>query len=169
MATQKFLALVGGIISEVIATVTGGTNTQAGQIVALDGTGHIDSSVMPVGIGADTYVGNAASALAAGAFVTIKADGTVDNASAASTGGDAVGFVLSAVASGASATVYLAGRNTALTALTVGSRYYLSATTPGAATATAVTGAGNKSQFLGTAVSASQLDFVRHDPVTLAS
>ena len=77
--------------------------------------------------------------------------------------------MLSAVASGASATVYLAGRNTALTALTVGTRYYLSATTPGAATATPVTGAGNKNQFLGTAVSASQIDFVRRDPVTLAS
>lgn len=169
MATQKFLALVSGLITEVIATVTGGTSGQAGNIPALDGTGRLDSSVMPVGIGADTYTGNAASALSAGAFVTIKSDGTVDNASAASTGADADGFVLTAVSSGASATVYLSGRNTALSSLTAGSRYYLSDSTPGGVTTTQVTGLNKRSQFLGRAISTTQLDFIKRDSITLAS
>lgn len=157
-----------GLVTETEATVTGGSAAQNGRILALDATGRIDSTVLPVGIGADTYAGTAGEALAAGDFVFIKSDGTVSKASAATTGTQADGFVLAASANAASALVYFEGRNTALTGLTVGSRYYLSDTTPGGVTATPVSGAGKKHQFLGRAVTSSSIAFEGDDVIVLA-
>lgn len=69
---------------------------------------------------------------------------------------------------GQTALVYLEGRNTALTGLTAGTRYYLSADTPGAVTATPVTGAGKRHQFLGRALSATSISYEADDSITLA-
>lgn len=155
---DAYIALVNGIDTEVQGTVTGGTAAQNGKIVALDASGRLDASLMPVGVTADTYSGTASEALAAGAFVYVKSDGQVANASAATGGKPAIGFVLTAVASAGAATVYFEGRNTALTALTVGSRYYLSDTTAGGVTSTPVSGAGKLHQYLGTAVSTTTMN-----------
>lgn len=165
---EKFIALNAGIETEVEGTVTGGTAEQAGKIVATDGSGRIDPSLMPVGVMADTYSGTAAEALNAGAHVYIKSDGQVANASGAAGGNPAIGFVLNAAASGATALVYFEGRNTALTGLTVGARYYLSDTVPGGATATPVAGAGKLHQYLGRAVSATTLSFEADDHILRA-
>lgn len=154
---DKYLALIGGVEQEVVPATTGGTATQAGQIPALDAAGRLDASIMPVGISPDVYVGNASEALAAGALVYVKSDGTVANASAASGGNAAIGFVLAAAASGAAATVYFEGRNTGLTSLTVGAAYYLSATAGGITATPIGAGAGNISQYVGHAVSATTL------------
>lgn len=155
-----------GRVLERPAVDAGGTNAQAGRVIAADGTGRLDPSFLPVGIGADTYTGVAAEALSAGDVVAITADGP-RKASAASTGRDADGFVLSAVAAGANATVYLEGRNTALSNLTVGSRYYLSETA-GGVTATPVSGAGKRHQYLGRAITTTSLAFEPDDAILLA-
>lgn len=154
---------------EVIATVTGGTVTEAGDIVALDGGGRLSSTIMPVGVAADTYSGVAAEALTAGDLVYVDSSGEVAKASATSGGFDADGFVLSSYSAAATALVYLEGRNTAKSGLTVGSRYYLSDSVPGGVTDTPVTGAGKRHQFIGKAITATTLSFEADDSIVLAS
>jgi hypothetical protein len=169
MPADKYIALVGGIETEVAGTVTGGTAAQDGKIPALDATGRLDASLMPVGTVADTYVGAAAETLSATApFVYVKSDGQVANASAASGGNPTIGFVLAGAAAAAQATVYFEGRVTGLTGLTVGARYYLSDTTPGGLTTTPVTGAGKLHQYLGRAISTTTLSFECDDHIVRA-
>lgn len=167
MAAKTFQRLVSGILTTITGVVTSAGAGNDGDIVVLDATGRLDSSVMPVGISADTYTSTAAEALAAGAFVYLTATGTVANASAASGGNAAMGFVLAASASAASATVYFEGRNTQLSALTIGGRYYLSDSVAGGATATPVVGAGKKHQLLGRAVTATSIDEEIDDYIAL--
>ena len=140
----------------------------SGKLVALDGTGRIDNSMMPVGIGADTSSVTSSEALAAGDFVNVwnstgakarKADATV-------AGKEAHGFVLAAVSSGAAATVYFEGTNTAVTGQTPGPVFL--ATTAGTATSTAPSGSGNVVQRIGFAVSATAINFQSQTPITLA-
>lgn len=170
MPANKYLAMVAGRYREVVAAVTGGTTTQAGQLVALDDTGRLDSSVMPSGVGQDVFVGIAGGPLSAGDFVAVTSAGVV-RASAASGGGQqqAQGFVLTQYANGASGvTVFFDSTNTALTGMTVGSRVYLSDTVPGGWTHNPVSGTGKLLQYLGTAVTASSLSFEGDDGVILA-
>jgi hypothetical protein len=156
-----------GRVAEKSGVTTGGTAGQSGEIPQLDSTGRLDSTVMPVGIGGDTYSGTAAEGLTAGDFVSIQSDGQVVRASAASGGRDAIGFVLASVTASNAVTVYLEGRNTSLTGLTAGSRYYLSDSSPGGFTATPVAGAGKRHQFLGVAVTSTSLSFEGDDGIAL--
>lgn len=153
------------------ATVTSAGSADDGKIVALDGTGRLDSSVLPVGVGDDTATIEASENLDAGDFVNVWNDtGTakVRKADASSSGKECVGFVLSAVTSGNNATVYFEGTNTQLTGLTPGDRMYLSAATAGDATSTAPSTAGNVLQFLGVATSATTISFEASEGVILA-
>lgn len=170
MPGNKYIANVSGRLTEVASTQTGGTVGDAGKVVALDGTGRLDSSMMPVGIGADTNTATATEALSAGNFVNIWNNGGVVSVrkADAATNKEAHGFVLASVALGAAATIFSEGSNTGLTGLTPGSRYYLSATTPGAATSTPPSAAGQIVQFVGVAVSTTAVNFEAGDPITLA-
>lgn len=156
MAAKKYLALVAGKLKEVFGSVTG----TADAIPAGDATGRLDVSWMPVGIGAETINGLASEALSAGNFVNIYNNAGVlgvRKADATTNGKPAHGFVIAAVASGASATVYqISQTNTQLTGLTPGSDYFL-ATTAGGVTLTPPSTAGNVVQFLGRASSATEL------------
>lgn len=96
----------------------------------------------------------------AGAFRVRKAD-------ASSSGKEAHGFVLAAVANAATATVYFEGRDNQVTGLTPGNRF-LSAATPGATVAAAPTGAGQVVQRVGIAVAATELNFEPMQPIVLA-
>ena len=90
-----------------------------------------------------------------------KADATAE-------GKEANGFVIAAVSSSATATVYLDGAQiTGLSGLTAGARQYVS-TTAGAVTATPPSTAGNVVQCVGVAVNATTIDFMPAEPVTLA-
>lgn len=158
---DKPLQVVAGRLTEVEAKTTSAGAGDSGKIVALDGSGRIDPSMMPVGVAADVTTVTASEALSAGDYVNIWNDaGTpkARKADATSSGKEADGFVLSAVSSGASASVYHEGANTSVSGLTIGGRYYLS-TTPGAGTTTPPDGAGNVLQYLGRAVSATKLVF----------
>lgn len=140
----------------------------AAKIVQLDSSGRIDSTMMPVGMGADSQVITTSEALAAGDFVNIwnSTGAKVRKADATVAGKEAHGFVLSAFGSSASATVYFEGTNTAVTGQTPGPVFL--STTAGGATSTAPSGSGNVVQRIGFAISATAINFQSQPPITLA-
>lgn len=167
---MNFLTLIGNKISEFAGLVTSAGAGDAGKIPALDGTGRLDVSLMPVGIAADVKVANASEALAAGDYVNVydvAGTTTIRKASAADATKPANGFVLNNVTSGQPATVYFEGFNTALTGLTAGVVYALSATTPGAvvALASAPAANGNILQVLGVATAANEINTEIAQPI----
>jgi len=171
MSARKYISLNNGRMQEVQATVTSAGAGDGGKIVALDTTGRLDTSLMPVGVGADTATIQASENLAAGDFVNVWVSGgasRVRKADASAAGKEAHGFVLAAVTSGNNATVYFEGQNTQVSGRTIGARQYLSASTPGAATETAPSGAGQVVQLLGVAVSATSISTEIEDGVILA-
>jgi hypothetical protein len=114
----KFIDVVNGVLTRIAATVTSAGAANAGDIVALDASGRLDLTVMPVGIGADTQVVVASEALVANNLVNVYDNGGTPAVRKAdnSNGRRANGFVLANVANGASATVYRDGTNTGITA-----------------------------------------------------
>lgn len=195
MAAPRFLALIAGRTRQVVAILTSAGAGDGEKIVATNTNGKIDDSIlgaatsgnsvvvktqvdgtldpaiMPTGIGADVKNMPASEALAAGDLVNIWNDaGTAKarKADAAAEGKEAHGFVKAAVASAATAAVYFEGRITGLSGLTPGARQYLSAANPGALTTAAPSAAGNVVQWVGDAVSATELDFEKSNPITIA-
>ena len=170
---QKFISLVNGRFREgALESVDASTGAaDADQLVRLGSDGKLSETLMPTGIGADAMSMPASENLAGGDFVNVWDDaGTASarKADATAAGKEADGFVLDAVASGQPATVFFEGRNSGLTGLTVGARYYLSTTTPGAAAETPPAGTGNVVQFLGRATSPTSVAFEATDGVILA-
>jgi len=167
---QKPIQLVNGVLTQVEATVVSAGAGDAGEVVALDSTGKIDVSVLPLGIGADVKVLVASEAIGAGKYVNIWDDGGTPSIRLAdnSNGRDAHGFVISSVASAANGTVYFEGANAGLTGLAIGVRHYLG--TAGGVTATAPTFAGGAtiSQFLGMSLSATEINTDIDDKIVLS-
>jgi len=168
MAAKKFLRLVNNLVTEVLGIQTSAGAANAGDIVALDDSGRIDNSMMPVGIGADTAVIAASEALAAGDWVNVwnSTGAKVRKADATTSGKETHGFVLAAVTSGANATVYFEGTNTQVTAQSPGPVFLQ--TTAGTGGATAPSASGNVVQRLGVAVSTTAVNFEGGMPVVLA-
>lgn len=168
MAGDKYLANVAGTTTEKVANQTTAGAGDAGKIVALDAAGLIAAAMMPVGIGADTATITASEALAAGDLVNVwnSTGAKVRKADASVAGKEAHGFVLAAVSSSASATVYFEGSDTQVSGLTPGVAYL--STTPGLATGTAPSGSGNVVQRVGFVASATLLNFQSNAPVVLA-
>lgn len=139
----------------------------ANKIAMTDNTGRFDTSLMPVGIGADTQDIISFEDLTAGDFVNIFDDGgTVKVRKADATNGrDANGFVLSGVTAPAVATVYFEGTNTQLAGMTLGARQYLG--TAGAVTETPNTTSGQLHQYLGKASSATELNVEMADCILI--
>lgn len=159
-----------GIIAPAVinATASSAGAGDAAKVVQLDGAGKIDITMMPTGIGTDSLVMTASENIAAGDFINVwnstgpkirKADATV-------AGKEAHGFVLSAISSTASGTVYFEGTNTAVTGQTPGPVFL--STTAGTATATAPSGSANAVQRIGFAVSATAINFQSQPPIILA-
>jgi hypothetical protein len=168
---MRFLNIVAGRIQQIVALVVSTGAPDAGRIVATGADGRLDETLMPVGIGADIAVLPASEILAGGDFVSIWNDaGTAKarKADATTAGKEAQGFVLDGASAGANATVYFEGRNTSLTGLTAGARYYLSAAAPGGVTTTPPSAAGNVVQYIGTAYSATELAFEATDGIIIA-
>jgi hypothetical protein len=167
---DKYIKNNAGQLAEVEATVSSSGAGNAGDIVALDGSGKLDTTVLPTGIGATTKLAATTENLSAGDLVNLYNDsGTIKARKAdASNGRRAIGFVLSSVTSPNNATVYLDGTITGLTGLTPGAAYYLSGSSAGAATATAPTTSGYISQEIGIALSATEINFEEQQPITLA-
>jgi len=166
----KYLAQVAGKLKEIAGLVTSTGSADAGKIPQLDGSGRLDSSLMPVGFGSETKTIQAVENLAAGDFVNIHVvSGNVRVRKAdASNGRVAHGFVLSAVTSGQNATVYYGNLNTGVSGLTIGDEQYLSGTTAGAVTSTAPTTSGHTVQRLGVATGATEMLVEIQTPIELA-
>lgn len=168
MPGQKFLQHNGvGGASEIVSTQVGGGGS-ANLIPALDASGRLDASMMPSGIAADTAVITTSEALSAGDFVNIwnSTGAKVRKADATVAGKEAHGFVLSAVSSGAAATVYFEGSNAGVTGQTPGPVYL--STTPGQATTTPPSAVGNVVQPIGFAASATLVNFQSGMSITKA-
>lgn len=174
MAANRYLSQSSGDILEVTATAVSAGGANANQIVALDSTGHLDLTVMPTTIGPDVETVVASEALTAGDFVNLWNNAGALNArkadaSAASGGKRAYGYVAAAVLISGNATVYFLGRNTSTSGQTVGARVYLSGSTPGAATSTPPNTSGYIVQALGVAISATDINVaINPEPIILA-
>ena len=165
---DKYLYNNAGTVTEKAAIITSAGAGDSGKVIALDATGKLDTSFMPVGIGADTQVITASEALAAGDWVNVwnSTGAKVRKADATVAGKEAHGFVLSAVSSSAAATVYFEGTNTAVTGQTPGVVFL--STTAGTGTTTAPSTSGNAVQRIGFATSATTVNFQSQPPVILA-
>lgn len=167
---DKYLYNNSGVLTEREGSTASSGASDAGKIPALDATGRLDQTMMPVGVAADTSSITASENLAAGDFVNVWNDsGTakVRKADGSTSGKYAHGFVLASVTSGQTALVYFEGPNTAITGATPG-EVFLSASTAGSYTSTAPTGAGKTVQKLGVAVSATVINFEWLHPIVLA-
>lgn len=170
MAGNKYIKNNAGVLTEEAALQTSAGAADAGKIPALDGSGKIDMTMMPTGIGADTSVIASSENLSAGDVINIwDSAGTpkVRKADASVAGKEAHGFVLTGVTSPANATVYFEGSNTQMTGLIAGPQY-LSATTPGKTQSAAPSAAGQVVQVVGFATSATSMNFQSRAPIVLA-
>lgn len=171
MAAKTFMRRVAGVWREIVATVISTGPANAGDILALDDSGHLDASVMPVGYGADVKVYTASEPLSAGNLINTWLNGSTDaarKADASSEGKPAIGYVLDGAPTGAQVTVFFGRKITGLSGIVTGRRYYLS-TTPGAFTDTPVTGAGKVDQFIGTGASPTEIAFEPDDYIVKAA
>jgi hypothetical protein len=166
---NKYLAMVAGLITEIQALVTSAGAGDAGKIVALDGSGKLDTSLMPTGVGADTAAIATSESLAAGDLVNVfnSTGAKVRKADSSVSGKEAHGFVLAVFTHPTTATVYFEGSNTQVTGLTPGVQY-LDPANPGKSTNTAPTTAGQVVQRVGFATAAAVLNFQSEVPVLLA-
>lgn len=162
MAGDKYFYDNAGQLSEKAAIQTSAGAGDAGKIPAVDSTGRLDQTFMPVGAGPEIISVVASEALSAGNWVNIwNNSGTLNvrKADATAVGKEANGFVLASVSSSATATVYSASNmNTQMSGLTVGSVYYLD-TTAGGQTTTAPSATGNIVQRLGRANATTSIVF----------
>lgn len=170
MAAKSFLRLVSGKIKAIQAVVASTGAPNDGDLVALDPSGKLDVTVLPVGVGPDIKVAEASEALAAGDYVNFFDDGGTVKVRLAdnSNGRDAHGFVKDAVSIAANATVYFEGPNEDLAGLTAGDRIYLGTagdiiTTPLAP----ITDTGKIHQFLGIAVDTTTVNTDIDDCISL--
>lgn len=158
----KYVSLqTNGSQKEVLGLTTSSGATDAYKIVQTNAAGTIDITLMPTGVGPETSALVAGENLSAGNLVEVynnAGTSTVRKADA-SNGRLAKGFVLAAVTSGQQATVYFEGTITGLTGLVPGDKVFLSASTAGAATATAPTTAGHYVQQVGFAITSSTFSF----------
>lgn len=168
MAAKKFLRFINGVFTEVFGVQTSAGAANAGDIVALDDTGRLDNSLMPVGIGADTKSVTTSEALAAGDWVNIwnSTGAKARKADATTAGKETHGFVLAAFSSGANALVYFEGTNTQVTGQTPGPVFLQ--TTAGTGGSTIPSATGNVVQRIGVALSATEVNFEGGPAVTLA-
>lgn len=158
MAGKKYLKLdtTTGRPTQQASTDSSAGVGSAGDIVALDSSGRIDSTMMPTGIGASTASIVASEALSAGNLVNIYDNSgvrTIRKANATDATKPAHGFVLASVSSSANGTVYFDGQNAlvpvgSFVAADVGKMLFLS-TTAGGVTTTPPVSAGNIVQPVG--------------------
>lgn len=165
--SDKYLKNDGGQIAEQEATATSAGAGSAGKIVALNSSGLIDDTMLA---SADATSIEAGETLAGGDLVNLYDDSGVKMRKADATDATkpAHGFVLAAVTSGQSGTVYFDGIDDQVSGLTVGATYYLDTATPGGVTATSPSTSGNISQEVGFAKSATELVFERNRPIAIA-
>lgn len=170
MTTKKFLTVVSGTPTLTEAPSSSAGAGDANKLIATNGSGLLDTTFLPPGVELQTVIVPTSETLTAGHFVNIfDDDGTVKARPAdASNNRPAIGYVLQGATAPNNATVYLSGRNTAVTGATVGP-VFLSATVAGgfSSTAPATPGANVILQRLGTAISTTSIVFENDPPIAL--
>lgn len=169
MAANSYLDSVAGEIQQKLAAQSSAGAGDAGKIIALDSGGKLPVSMLPNGVGQLVFNCASFENLGARAMVNFYNNAGVINARNADATGPLAchGFVIASVTAPAAIDVYVdVGLITGFTALTVGARYYLS--TVGGITATPPSASGNIVQYLGIALSATELFFNPKDYVKLA-
>jgi hypothetical protein len=167
MSTSKFLTVPTTGKTTLVSAISASTGaTDANKIFMTNASGQIDASFMPPGVEIQVETANATEDLTSGNFVNIYDNGGtpgVRKAIANDVNKIANGFVLTSTLTGASATIFTKGVNTALASVE-GSIYYLSATTSGLGTVTPpAQSVGNFQQTLGIGVPSGVL--FEFDPV----
>ena len=162
---EKFIKLVSGVPNEQEALQTSAGVPDAGKVVALNEQGDIDQSMLPPGVAPDIASIECSENLTAGDFVNIYDDAATAKcrrADATTAGKHAQGFVISGFSTGQMASVFFEGVNNAVSGHTAGDVYL--DTTPGAATSTPPSSAGNIVQKLGVASAATAInvEFAQH-------
>lgn len=169
---DKVLRRVNGQNQQYTPIVASAGAADAGKIPALGPDGKLDPTLYNAGSGPASRAIVASEAIAAGKLVNFYLNAGALNMRLAdnSNGRPAHGYVLAAVASGATGAAYdLDGVNSQLTGLTIGATYYLGTaggvTTPALDSTTAT--AGSIDQKIGVALSATELDTDDYDYVVL--
>jgi hypothetical protein len=170
---MKYQTIVDGFFRLLDFLVVSSGAADAGKPVAVGADGRLDSSVMPLGIGAQTISAPASEALGAGKFVNFYSNAGVFSVRLADNSNNrrADGFVTEAVADAATATVYpIDGVNAELSGLTIGGHYWLG--TAGGVIGTPLDETdsdndGSLVQYLGLAKSATELVTSDSPAVTL--
>lgn len=166
----KFLSWVTGRVTEVQPVASSAGAGDAGKMIQLDSNGLLDSSLMPSGIGADQKSGTSNGTITIRDLCYVETAGTIARASAAAAGNQCIGWATSSVATANPVIIQLEGKISGLSGLTPGARYFLSDVTPGGLLiAPGPTGAGKLAQYVGTAVSATELDFEPDDAILLVA
>lgn len=165
---DKYIFNNAGVLTERAGIIVSAGAGDAGKIPAVDAAGKLDTTFMPVGIGADTASITASEALAAGDFVNIwnSSGAKVRKADATAVGKEAHGFVLASVLSSGLATVYFEGTNTSVAGKTPGVQFLQ--TTAGTSASAAPSASGNVVQRVGIATSATEINCEFHPHVVLA-
>lgn len=163
MTAQRFLTRAEGKTKQAQGKVTSAGAADAGALVALDDSGRLNESLLPLGVGVQVDILPASEALDAGDFVNIFDDAGVAKARKAdnSNGRPADGFVSTAVTLSGDAAIHpLDGVNAAMSALLPGKEYWLGTAGDVADTPLDETDPANAnkiSQQLGKALSATEL------------
>ena len=170
MAAKSFMRLVAGKLAAIQAVVTSAGAGNDGDIVALDATGKLDPSVLPVGVGPDVTNMASFEDLSSGDYVNIFDDaGTIKARKADNSNSrPAHGYITDTVTAPAVVNVFFEGENANLSGLTLGARIYLGVT--GGVTETAlvpITDTGKIHQYLGLAISATSVNTDIEDCVDL--
>ncbi len=166
---NKYIALVTGILTQIEGLVTSAGAADAGKIPATDSAGRLSATLMPVGVGVLAKSIVSSENLAARDMVNVYNDaGTLKVRKAdANNAMPAHGYVTAAVVSPAAGDVFFdVGIISGFTGLTPGARYYLSETA-GEVTLTPPSTAASLVQFIGVALSATELEFDPKDHIVL--
>ena len=169
MSVKRFLRYLNGKPSESDALQASTGVSDADKIVATGADGKLDVSLMPSSITVQTKIAPASEDLAAGDLINLWDDSGAVKArlADASTSRPAHGYIKAGALTGANATVYLEGVNDQLSGLVAGDVWLGES---GAVTQTApASGSGGISQLVGTALSATEMDFEKEQPIGLAS
>lgn len=166
---KTYIDSVGGELQQKVAIDTSAGAADAAKLIATDAAGKLPVSMLPNGV--ELQVKNMPSFenLAAHDLVHVYNDaGTVKARKAdASNALPANGYALSAVTAPAAVDVYFSGIIAGFVGLTPAARYFLS-DTAGGVTTTPPTTSGHIVQFVGTAVSTTEIDFTPVDYIRLA-
>lgn len=168
MAENTFLDSVSGEIRQKAAINTSAGAGDAGKIPALDAAGRLSPTMLPVGVGVLVKSVISSENLAARDMVNVYNNAGTLNVRKADANNNMPcnGYVINAVVSPAACDVYFDGIISGFTGLTPGARQFLH-TTAGERTETPPSASGDLVQYIGVALSATEIEFDPADYVKL--